>query len=246
MSDRDTALRALACLDLTDLSDDCRPAAVDALLRRAVTPWGPVAAICIWPNFIADARRMRPDPRVKIATVINFPRGGTDVERAVEDTREALGDGAEEIDLVVPWRALATGDSAPLSEMVAAVAGEVEGRGRLKAILETGELADPALIRRAADLAIAAGANFLKTSTGKTAVSATPEAAKILLEAISASGKPVGFKASGGIRTLADAALYLGLADEIMGLGWASPDTFRIGASGLLDALTAVLQESDR
>ena len=91
---------------------------------------------------------------------------------------------------------------------------------------------------------IAHGADFVKTSTGKTPVSATPEAAEIILEAIAVSGRPVGFKASGGIRTLADAATYLDLADTIMGAGWATPATFRFGASGLLDALQSALSAS--
>ena len=95
------------------------------------------------------------------------------------------------------------------------------------------------LVARASDIAIAAEADFLKTSTGKTPISATPAAARVMLERIRASGKPVGFKASGGVRTLADAAVYLALADEIMGPAWATPATFRFGASGLLDALLA-------
>ena len=109
----------------------------------------------------------------------------------------------------------------------------------MKVIIETGELPDRAAIDRATHFAIANGADFVKTSTGKTPVSATPEAAEIVLEAIEVSGRPVGFKASGGIRTLADAAAYLDLADRIMGPGWATPATFRFGASGLLDALEA-------
>ena len=111
----------------------------------------------------------------------------------------------------------------------------------MKVIIETGELPDRAAVDRAAHFAIANGADFVKTSTGKTPVSATPEAAEIVLEAIEVSGRPVGFKASGGIRTLADARAYLELADEIMGAGWATPATFRFGASGLLDALEAVV-----
>jgi deoxyribose-phosphate aldolase len=112
---------------------------------------------------------------------------------------------------------------------------------RLKVILETGELGDAATIRAAADLALAAGADFVKTSTGKVKINATPEAAAELLAAIRACGRPAGFKAAGGIRTIADAAAYLALADAIMGPAWAAPATFRFGASGLLDALHGVL-----
>jgi len=107
----------------------------------------------------------------------------------------------------------------------------------LKTILETGELKTPALIRAAARIAIGTGADIIKTSTGKTEVSATPEAVRLMLEEIRASGRQVGLKPSGGIRTADDARAYLALADEIMGEGWARPETFRFGASGLLDAL---------
>ena len=108
-------------------------------------------------------------------------------------------------------------------------------------ILETGELRDPDLIKRAAGLAIAEGADFIKTSTGKVRVNATPEAARIMLEAIAGSDRPVGLKPAGGIRTLGDAAEYLALADEIMGPGWATPQRFRFGASGVLDVILAAL-----
>jgi deoxyribose-phosphate aldolase len=110
-------------------------------------------------------------------------------------------------------------------------------------IIESGELSDPALIDAASRIAIEGGAHFIKTSTGKTPISATPAAARVMLTAIKEMGKPVGFKASGGVRTLADAQVYLDIADEIMGPDWVSPDTFRFGASGLLDALLAALSE---
>jgi deoxyribose-phosphate aldolase len=117
-----------------------------------------------------------------------------------------------------------------------------EAAGRtLKVIVESGELPGPAAVDRAAMLAIECGADFVKTSTGKTPVSATPEAAEIILEAIAVSGRPVGLKVSGGIRTVDDARAYLELADRIMGPGWATPATFRFGASSLLDALEATL-----
>jgi deoxyribose-phosphate aldolase len=103
-------------------------------------------------------------------------------------------------------------------------------------------LQDPKLIEAASRIAIEAGADFIKTSTGKTPVSATPEAAEIMLNAIKASGRPVGLKPSGGIRTLADAKIYLDLADRIMGQGWATPKTFRIGASSVYDTLIAAIE----
>jgi deoxyribose-phosphate aldolase len=129
--------------------------------------------------------------------------------------------------------------------MVASVRDVVDGGRLLKVILETGELVEPALIESASRVAIEAGADFIKTSTGKTPILATPQAAEIMLNAIKASGKPVGLKPSGGIRTVEDAGLYLGLADRIMGPGWATPQTFRIGASSVYDALIAAIEDRD-
>ena len=240
-SDASLAARALATLDLTDLSDGCTEPAVASLLRRARTKHGDVAAVCIWPQFVSQAAEALRGSAVKIATVINFPQGGEDIERAVEDAAEALRDGAHEIDLVIPYKALMRGDEKLVGEMVSAVRDRIPKGCHLKTILETGALREAGLIGKASEIAIAHEAHFIKTSTGKTPVSATPEAARVMLETIKASGKNVGFKASGGIRTLADAELYLGLADQIMGPGWASPATFRFGASGLLDVLLARL-----
>ena len=242
MSDREAAIRALRLLDLTELGDGCREDHAEALIQKAQTPHGPVAAICIWPQFVSMARKRLAGKPVRIATVINFPKGGEDVERAIEDTAEALKDGAEEIDLVMPWRALLAGDEAATRSMVGEVHDEIDGQARLKVILETGMLPDQAAVRRAADLAIDCGADFIKTSTGKTERSATPEAVRTMLDAIRAAGRTVGLKPSGGIRTLADASLYLGLVDAAMGPVWASPTTFRFGASGLYDALMDAIE----
>jgi deoxyribose-phosphate aldolase len=241
--DIDLARRALRLLDLTDLSDGCREDHVEALIQKALTPHGPVAAICIWPTFVSGASQRLRGSKIRLATVINFPAGGEDIERAVDVTREALRDGANEIDLVMPWRALLRGDPALPRAMIEAVAQCLPSGHRLKVIIESGELRDTAYIDAASRIAIEAGAHFIKTSTGKTPVSATPAAARVMLKAIKEMGKPVGFKASGGIRTLADAQVYLDIADEIMGPDWVSPETFRFGASGLLDALLAALKE---
>jgi deoxyribose-phosphate aldolase len=179
---------------------------------------------------------------VRIATVVNFPAGGEDVDRVIEDVHEALGDGANEVDLVLPYSAVRRGDLDAAVNMVVGVRDMVDQGRLLKVILETGELRDPALIATASRIAIEAGADFIKTSTGKTPISATPEAADIMLAAIRESGRPVGLKVSGGIRTLADAALYLELADRVMGAGWATPRTFRIGASSVYDALIGAIE----
>ncbi|MCK2183791.1 deoxyribose-phosphate aldolase [Halomonas getboli] len=234
------ARQALPLLDLTSLNDDDTDATVEGLCQRAKTPMGTPAAICIYPQFIVPARRAltahRLNDSVKIATVTNFPDGDDDVMRAARATREAVASGADEVDVVFPYRALIAGDEGvgqDLVEMCKAACGDAT----LKVILETGELKDPALIRRAAELAVEGGADFLKTSTGKVEINATLEAAEILLEVIRDSGKDIGFKAAGGVRTTEDAAAYLELAERIMGAGWISPAHFRFGASGLLDDL---------
>ena len=242
MSDEQIAVRALRSLDLTDLNETCSDQAIDALCKKALDPRGPVAAVCVWPQFVKRAQANLKGSPVRIATVVNFPAGGEDVSRVTDDTQEALSDGANEIDLVLPYNALRRGDRAVAVEMVEAVRDLVDGDRLLKVILETGELQDPKLIEAASRIAIEAGADFIKTSTGKTPVSATPEAAEIMLDAIKASGRPVGLKPSGGIRTLADAKIYLDLADRIMGPGWATPKTFRIGASSVYDALIAAIE----
>ena len=179
-----------------------------------------------------------------MATVVNFPAGTDKADAVAAVTAAAVAADADEIDVVLPYKAWLAGDVDHATEVLGAVRTEA-GPLTMKVIIETGELPDRAAIDRAAHFAIANGADFVKTSTGKTPVSATPEAAEIVLEAIDVSGRPVGFKASGGIRTLDDARTYLELADEIMGPGWATPATFRFGASGLLDALEAVVAGRD-
>ncbi|MGQ3283120.1 deoxyribose-phosphate aldolase [Bosea sp. (in: a-proteobacteria)] len=231
-----TARRALSLLDLTDLSDNADEAGLAALCARAVGAPGPVAAICIWPRFVAQARTMLGRAPVRIATVVNFPQGEATGADVLAETQGAVAAGADEIDLVLPWRAFLAGDAAGAEAMVRAVREACEGR-TLKVILETGEYPDLDRVRAASELAIAAGADFIKTSTGKTTHSASLSAARTMLEVIAASGRPVGLKPSGGIRTLADAAGYLELADAIMGPGWATPETFRFGASGLHQVL---------
>ena len=239
---KETAKKALSLLDLTDLTDDCDAAAIEKLCAQAQTPFGTTAAICIWPRFVAQARGiLGKNHAVKIATVVNFPSGDLAVADVIAETREAIADGADEIDLVIPYRDFIAGDEAAVTEMVAAVKAACTTPVILKTILEAGELKDPALVREASDLAIAAGTDFIKTSTGKVAVNATLQAAEVMLNAIKASGKPVGFKPAGGVRTVNDAADYLALSATILGDDWATPKTFRFGASGLLGDILAVL-----
>lgn len=244
LSPKEVAASALSLLDLTNLRDDCDNAAIEKLCLKAQTPYGHTAAICIWPRFVAHARAIfGPDNNVRIATVVNFPSGDLPVATVVEETKKAVEDGADEIDMVIPYRKLQAGDEAAVTEMVEAVRAACPN-SCLKVILETGELKDAALVRRASELAIAAGADFIKTSTGKVAVNATLEAADIMLQAIQNSKKRVGFKPAGGISTVADADLYLRLAQSIMQPNWIMPSTFRFGASGLLDDILGVLSGS--
>jgi deoxyribose-phosphate aldolase len=251
MGDRADAKRVLALLDLTDLAETASEAGTLQLCEKAKgrsTAAGggradACAAVCVWPQFVKIAHRALAGSGVKVATVVNFPAGGTHIDRVVGDIAEAIDDGADEIDLVFPWKAFLSGDIETAGGMVSE-AKATTGARTLKVILETGSFADASSLRAAAELAIESGADFLKTSTGKTAVSATPEAARTLLETIKEAGKTVGFKASGGIRNLAEARAYLALADEIMGEGWATPATFRFGASSLHGALIQALSGS--
>ncbi len=235
-----TAKRALACLDLTNLDEACTPADIEALCRRAQTAHGPVAAVCVWPRFVAEANALLAGTPVRIATVVNFPGGDGDIEAVLAETDQAMVDGADEVDMVIPYR-LVGSDPAEAEARVAEVREATRG-ATLKVILETGELKEEKLIRAASGIAIRAGADFIKTSTGKVKVNATPEAARTMLAVIAGTGGRTGFKAAGGIRSIDDAAVYLGLADEILGPDWATPRTFRFGASGLLDALVAELE----
>jgi deoxyribose-phosphate aldolase len=239
MDDLQAARVALACLDLTSLGEADTPADVARLCARAQGPHGAVAAVCVWPHLAAEARRCAP-AAVRVAAVANFPAGGTDVERAVRETAEIAAAGAQEVDLVLPWRALAAGDEAAAAAVLRAVRRASAGLV-LKVIVESGELRAPELVGRACALALAEGADFLKTSTGKTPTGATPEAARVMLTAIRTAGRAAGFKASGGIRTLARARTYLELVAEILGPAALVPGRLRIGASSLLDELEAVL-----
>lgn len=234
---RAVALRALPLLDLTNLSDDCDEEDVRALCARAVTAHGDVAAVCVWPRFAAIARECLDGTPVKVAAVANFPDGNEDSDAAAREARLAADAGAEEIDVVQPYRAFLDGRQDAVQDLIGCVREALPRSVRLKVILETGALGDPMLVRIASLRAIQAGADFLKTSTGRAQINARPASARIMLEAIAETGKPVGFKSAGGVRTVADADTYLTIADEVMGPGWASPRTFRFGASALLDAL---------
>jgi deoxyribose-phosphate aldolase len=178
---------------------------------------------------------------IRVAAVANFPAGALDVALALADVKTIVEAGGDEVDVVLPYRALAEGRSSEVAEFLA----EVRHASRpltLKVIIESGELATPELIAEATRLSLAAGADFVKTSTGKTQVSATLEAAAVMLREIAASGLPsAGFKASGGIRTVADARAYLLQAATALGADALQPQRMRFGASGLLNDIEAVL-----
>ena len=239
----DRARRAIEMIDLTDLSDDHSPDGIDGLCARARAHG--TAAVCVWPEFVATCASQLAGSGVRVATVVNFPSGDGEVADVVSTTQDALADGADDVDLVLPYRAFLAGDLDTATAMVRAVAAEVAAPRILKVILESGAYGDGDQVRAAAALAIEAGADFVKTSTGKIPAGASLEAARAMLDAVASSGRPVGLKPSGGIRTYDEAMAYIDLADSVMGDGWATPATFRFGASGLLDALLAELGDHD-
>jgi deoxyribose-phosphate aldolase len=233
------ARRALPLMDLTSLNDNDSEASVAQLCRKAAGPLGRVAAVCVFPRFVPLAKktlREQGAAEILVATVTNFPHGDPDVALALEETRSALLLGADEIDVVFPWRALLS-DNGELGARLVRACKQACGARRLKVIIESGALGSAALITQASRIAIDAGADFIKTSSGKVAVNATPQAAALMLAAIRDSGRDCGFKAAGGVRTVQEAAVYLALADEIMGADWANPAHFRLGASSLLTSL---------
>ncbi|TAI87696.1 deoxyribose-phosphate aldolase [Pectobacterium versatile] len=241
------AQRALALMDLTTLNEDDTDEKVTALCRQANSPAGKTAAICIYPRFIPLAKKILREqgtPDIRIATVTNFPHGNDDVAIAVAETKAAIAYGADEVDVVFPYRALIAGNAQIGFELVQACKAVCQdAHVLLKVIIETGELKQEALIRQASEIAIDAGADFIKTSTGKVPVNTTPESAAIMLKAIrdKGVGERVGFKAAGGVRNAEDAAIYLQLADDIMGAEWATAQHFRFGASSLLASLLTTL-----
>jgi deoxyribose-phosphate aldolase len=241
-----SARLALACLDLTSLNEQDTEADIAALCTRAQSHFGPVAAVCVWPRLAAFARKQLPE-HIAVAAVANFPDGSANIERAIRDTGEIVQSGAQEVDLVLPYAQLLLGNDVVVGDLLAAVRKASAGL-RLKVILETGALLDGAHILRASRLSLAAGADFLKTSTGKTKVSATPEAARVMLSAIAAdpdAAKRVGFKPSGGIRSVADASVYIALVEELLGVEALTSQRFRIGASSVLADIESVLSGRD-
>jgi deoxyribose-phosphate aldolase len=212
-----------------------------------LTPKPPLprlAAVCVYPQFVPSAKILLAGSGVKVATVVNFPHGTQTVADATHAIREAITQGAHEIDVVFPYVRYLAGDKLGAQEFVRQCKIAC-GSHLLKVILETGAYPDYQWLEEAAGDAVLAGADFLKTSTGKITQGVTPETAAVLLTVIKNMQhnvkRPLGFKASGGVRTLAQAATYVALANHILGSSWVTPATFRLGASQLIDVLAPTL-----
>ncbi|PRD21490.1 UNVERIFIED_CONTAM: deoC [Trichonephila clavipes] len=241
-----SAAQAVALMDLTTLNDSDTTQTINNLVASIEPTLGIPAAVCVYSQFVSDAKLAlaeRELQQVKVATVTNFPSGDEPLEQVLNETLFAIERGADEIDLVIPYKALIGGDERKVLEYVKVSKEACGTKAQLKVIIESGELSDD-LIATATKLAIDGGADFVKTSTGKVAVNATLAATDIMLNTIKASGKKVGFKAAGGVRTVTDAAEYLALAESIMGEAYLHPELFRFGASGLLKDVYATLNES--
>jgi deoxyribose-phosphate aldolase len=245
---------AIRCMDLTTLEGADTPGKVAALCAKAVRPKPgddtipPVAAVCIYPSLVPVAVAHLGGSGVRVASVATaFPSGQTFADVKVAEVREAVAAGADEVDMVIDRSAFLAGDHEKVYEEIRAVR-EACGAAHLKVILETGELGSYDSVRRASILAMAAGADFVKTSTGKIQPPATLPVSLVMMEAIRdfdrETGRPVGFKPAGGIRTAKQAIAYLVALWETLGQDWMTPDRFRLGASGLLnDVLMQVDKE---
>lgn len=238
---------AISMIDLTTLEGQDTTGKVRALCAKAQRPdpedpsCPRVAAICVYPDRVETARAALGESGVQVASVATaFPSGRASLAVKLQDTRDAVAAGAHEIDMVIDRGAFLSGDYQRVFDDIVAVK-DACGRSHLKTILETGELMTYDNVRRASWLAMLAGADFIKTSTGKVPVAATLPTTLIMLEAVrdfrDATGRQVGVKPAGGISTAKDAIKYLVLVNETVGEDWLTPDWFRFGASRLLNDL---------
>lgn len=241
------AFQLLSCLDYTTLQGTDTQTTVETHCRRIINlkeenpqlPWP--AAVCVLPVFIPTAKKWLENTPVRVATVAgDFPLGQLPPPLKLEQVRYAVDQGADEVDFVVSRRLIFEGRFEEFAEDIRQAA-DMCRRITFKVILETGEIQDVVLIKRAANLAIKAGADFLKTSTGRASVNATPESVQALSEVVRdhflATGRKVGIKPAGGIRTLSQAQNLAGIILKTCGKDWLQPAFFRIGASALLDSL---------
>ena len=238
---------AIRCCDLTTLEGSDSPGKVRALAAKARRPMPdnpaipPVAALCVYPAMVPIAVDATRGSAVRVASVAaGFPAGQIPLDARVLEAVEAVRAGAHEVDMVISRGALLSGHDAVVVDEVAEVKAAV-GDAMLKVILETGELGSYDTVRRAALLAMAGGADMVKTSTGKVQPAATLGVAVVLAHAVrdfvDACGRPVGIKVAGGVRTARDALAYLVVVGETLGIEWLTPERFRIGASALLNDL---------
>ena len=241
MDNPSSAELLIKTLDLTSLNDKDKTDTITNLCQRADSKYGRTACVCIYPQFITHAKNILPED-IKVATVINFPKGLANNTLLERESLTAIEYGADELDVVFPYQTFLSGNINFCKEYLD-IARETCQNKILKIIIETGELKTVKNIQDVTQMCIDASADFVKTSTGKTEVSATPQAANIILDTIAKSGKDVGFKASGGIKTFEDAKNYLVLAQSIMGNSWVSSSRFRIGASSLLDDLIKTIKQ---
>jgi deoxyribose-phosphate aldolase len=238
---------AISMIDLTTLEGADTPGKVRALCAKAMRPdpadsTAPrVAAVCVYSDLVPIAHEHLAGSGVKIASVATaFPSGRASLAVKLTDVSDAVAAGADEIDMVIDRGAFLSGHYGLVFDEIVAVK-EACGDAHLKVILETGELATYDNVRRASWLAMLAGGDFIKTSTGKVAPAATLPVTLVMLEAVrdfrNATGRQVGVKPAGGIRTAKDAVRNLVLVNETAGDDWLSPDWFRLGASSLLNDL---------
>jgi deoxyribose-phosphate aldolase len=238
---------AIRMTDLTTLEGADTPGKIRALCVKARTPdptdasVPAVAAVCVYPDLVGLAREALNDSGVHVAAVATaFPSGRSSLDVKLADTRLAVDAGADEIDMVIDRGAFLSGRYGLVLEQIQAVKAAC-GDAHLKVILETGELATLDNVRRASWLAMAGGADFIKTSTGKVSPASTRPVTLVMLEAVrdfhASTGARVGVKSAGGIRTAKDAIRYLVMVHEIAGPGWLTPDLYRFGASSLLNDL---------
>eukprot|EP00435_Cladocopium_sp_Y103_P016915 s581_g4.t1 len=253
MAEREMKRKMVSLMDLTtldkegDTEDKVKQLVEKGSVANALQT--EVAAVCVYPEFVAAAKEQIAalGSQMRVATVVNFPSGDGEVEQIKLDTKAALDAGADEIDLVICYKDyLQSAKSTRSCQLVHGVKGVIQqhGRGCLKVILETGELKSLDLIQKVADDALQHGADFLKTSTGKTSAGASLEAARAMLQVIKAaresgeagSTRACGLKISGGVRTFEDALGYIRLVEEVLpdSADFLRPETFRFGVSGLL------------
>ena len=246
MTKQQDALLAAKLMDLTSLNTSDTTKDIQTLVNSIRPTLGTPAAVCVYSDFVDDAKialAARELSHVKVATVTNFPTGDAPLSDVINETLIAIERGADEIDLVIPYKKLTAGDTQTALNYVSESKKACGNKAQLKVIIESGELKTEALIAQATELAIKGGADFVKTSTGKVAINATLESTKVMLTTIKNSGKRVGFKAAGGVKTVADASEYLALARSIMSDDYLQATTFRFGASSLLSDVYKVLDK---